>query len=552
MIPQHDPFTLTIIQSGFQAICDEMSVSLRRTAMSSVIYEALDFGVGLTDASGESACDGAGLPAFVGILQNGVRSIISKFGDLVCPGDMFLTNDPMEGGGTHLNDVVLVKPVFAGNTLVAWLAAKAHWGDMGGMVPGGMTPEATETVQEGLILPGVKLYSGGSLVDAVHDIIAANSRTPKYTLGDMWAMVSAVRLGADRVAELADRYGTDGVTQALEELIALGERTTLEGLQGLPAGTYSAEDYFDDGRKIKCSVTISSTEFIVDLRGNPEQSPNAFNNPLISTYVSAAMVLKAITNPTSVANGGSFRAMKLLTDKGSVFDPNPGAAVGLYVMPAGYATELVWKAIAHLSPKHMAAGHMASINGVTMFATHPERNEPVMMGTPDVGGWGASHDRDGQSASGVFGNGDARNTPAEICEARNGIRVDRYEFHEEPGGEGKYRGGRGICIEYVARADDTIIGQVCQARTHYAPWALAGGNDGSLNHSEVERVNGEKISDVAMSQIPLAPGDKLRMWTAHGAGYGNPLERGPKQVREDIEDGLITLERALEVYGYSV
>ncbi|WP_044875250.1 hydantoinase B/oxoprolinase family protein [Pseudomonas sp. LFM046] len=550
MIQQHDPFTIAIIQSGFQAICDEMSSSLRRTAMSSIIYEALDFGVGLTDASGELVCDGAGLPVFVGILQNAVRSMIDKFGDNVRPGDMFLVNEPT-GGGTHLNDVVAVKPVFAGQTLVAWVAAKAHWGDIGGMVPGGMSPDATETVQEGLILPGVKLYDGDRMVEAVHDIIAANSRTPKWTLGDMWAMVSAVRLGADRVGELATRYGTDGVTKALEDLIALGERTTLEGLRALPAGVYHAEDFLDDGRKLQCTVTISPTEFIVDLRGNPEQGPNAFNNPLISTYVCAGLVLKAITNPTSVANGGSFRAMKLLTDKGSIFDPHPDAAVGLYILPSVYVTELVWKAVAHLSPERMAAGHMASINGIAMFATHPERNQRIMMATPDVGGWGASYDRDGQSASGIFGNGDARNSPAEICEARNGIRVDRYEFHEEPGGEGKFRGGRGICVEYVARAADTILADVIQTRTHYAPWPLAGGNEGSLNRSEVERANGEKISGVPLSQIPLGPGDKVRVWTSHGAGYGNPRERDPKQVREDIEDGLITLERAGGVYGYA-
>jgi len=550
-MPGHDPFTINIVQNGFQAVCDQMSASLRRTAMSSVIYEALDFGVGLTDAVGDLVCDGAGIPMFVGLLDHSVRSIIAKFGDDVHPGDLFLTNTPMGGGGTHLNDVVAIRPVFAGERLGAWVVAKAHWTDIGGIVPGGISDHSTETCQEGLILPEIRLFERGRLVEPVRDIIEGNSRLPRFTLGDMWAMVSAVHLGAERMTEMAERYGLDLLSHALADMLAIGERVTLEGLRKLPPGTYHAEDHFDDGRRLQCSVTITAEEFVVDLRGNPEQRPDSYNNPYISTFVCAGLILKAITNPQMVANSGSFRALKVLTDKGSIFDPRPGAACGMYVTPSTYVTELVWKAVAHLAPERMAAGHVASINAVGMLATHPERGDRIFMVVPEVGGYGASHDADGQAASGIFGNGDARNSPAEICEARNGFRVDRYEFHDEPGGEGEYRGGRGICIEYVVRSPDTLLTSLTQTRSAYPPWAMAGGLDGSLNHAEIIRLDGSRETMARFAQVKLGTGDRLRIYTAHGAGYGEPSKRDRDRVKADIEDGLITAARARDVYGYA-
>ncbi|KQX25969.1 MULTISPECIES: hydantoinase B/oxoprolinase family protein [unclassified Sphingomonas] len=547
---RQDPFTINIIQNSFQALCDQMSASLRRTAMSSVIYEALDFGVGLTDAAGDLVCDGAGIPMFVGILDHSVRTVIAKFGDDVHAGDLFLTNVPTGGGGTHLNDVVALQPVFAGERLAGWVVAKAHWTDIGGMVPGGISDKATEAFQEGLILPEIRLFNRGVLDHAVRDIIAANSRMPKFTLGDMWAMVAAVQLGADRLGETAGRYGADALALAMAEMIAIGERVTLAGLRKLPPGTYHAEDHMDDGRRLQCSVTITADRFVVDLRGNPEQSPTSHNSPYISSFVCAGLVLKAITDPQAVANSGCFRALTVLTDKGSMFDPLPGSACGMYVPPSLYVTELVWKAVADLAPDRMAAGHVGSINAISMLATHPERGTDVFLVVPEVGGYGAAHDADGQPASGIFGNGDARNSPAEICEARNGIRVDRYEFHDEPGGEGEFRGGRGVCVEYVVAAPDTLLASLTQTRSVYPPWGMKDGRDGSLNHAELVRADGKIETASRFAQVGLDPGDRVRIYTAHGAGYGDPRNRTAERVQADIDDGLITAERARIVYGY--
>ncbi len=545
----HDPFTVNIIQSSFQATCDQMSASLRRTAMSSVIYEALDFGVGITDATGHLVCDGAGIPTFVGILDHSVRSIIAKFGEDVHEGDIFLANRPTRGGGTHLNDVVAIQPIFSGGRLAAWVAAKAHWTDIGGIVPGGISEAAVEVYQEGLILPEIRLFDRGRLNEAVHDIIAGNSRMPKFTLGDMWAMIASVRLGAERMKETADRYGLGAFTHALADSLDIGERITLAGLRRLEPGTYTSEDHMDDGRRLRCSVTISPTKFIVDLRGNPAQEANSLNNPYVGTCVCAGLVLKALTDPQSVANSGTFRPLTVLTDKGSIFDPTDDAACGMYVPPSIYVQELVWKAVAHLAPERMAAGHVASINAIGMMATHPERGTPVFMIVPEVGGYGAAHDADGQPASGVFGNGDARNSPTEICESRNGVRVDRYEFHDEPGGEGEFRGGRGVCVEYVVRSQRAILTNLNPTRSVYPPWPMEGGNPGSLNHGEVIRADGSRESG-NLSQLPLMAGDRVRIFTAHGAGYGDPKRRDPERVRADVEDGLITPERARSVYGY--
>ena len=219
MTNQYDPITLEIIQNSLQAAADEMFAAMRHTAMSAIIYEVLDMGTGITDRHGELAGSGAGIPAFVGVLDKTVKRILSKFnqpGDIE-PGDIFATNDPYNGGVTHLNDVVLVMPVFAGEDIVAWTATIAHWNDVGGMVPGSMSTDAKEIFQEGMILAGVKIISRGQPIRSVFDILTANCRMPDFLIGDLWAGVASVRVGERRILETVDKYGKDVFLRAVEE-----------------------------------------------------------------------------------------------------------------------------------------------------------------------------------------------------------------------------------------------------------------------------------------------------------------------------------------------
>ena len=216
-----DPFTAEIIQLSLTAITDEMFSSMARAAMSSVIYEVLDFGVAITDAEGELASAGAGIPSFVGMLDPAVKTVIGKFRGDVRAGDVFISNDPYTGGVSHINDVSLTMPVFHEDRLIAWTASKGHWLDLGGMTPGSLSPSASEVFQEGLILPDVRLFEAGTPVQALFDIIRANSRLPEQCIGDLWAGISALRTGDQRLRELCRKYGADQLDHAIRRYLRI-------------------------------------------------------------------------------------------------------------------------------------------------------------------------------------------------------------------------------------------------------------------------------------------------------------------------------------------
>ena len=234
----NDPITLEIIQNSLQATADEMFAVMRKTAMSSIIYEVLDMGTGITDARGALASSGAGIPAFIGVLDKAVKVIVKKFdkpGDIE-PGDVFATNDPYYGGVTHLNDIIVAMPVFAGGRIIAWTANIAHNSDVGGMAPGSLTGEATEIFQEGLRLPAIKLISKGETIRSVMEIIKVNSRMPDVLEGDVWAAIASVRIGARRLVELAEKYGVETFENAMSSFMDFGEQVSLAELAKLPQG----------------------------------------------------------------------------------------------------------------------------------------------------------------------------------------------------------------------------------------------------------------------------------------------------------------------------
>ncbi len=238
--PENDPITLEIIQNSLQATADEMFASMKKTAMSSIIYEVLDMGTGIMDGQGRLASSGAGIPAFIGVLDKAVKVLVQKFdkpGDIE-PGDVFATNDPYYGGVTHLNDIIVAMPVFAGDQLIAWTANIAHNSDVGGMAPGSLTGDATEIFQEGLRLPAIKIISKGQPIRSVMDIIKVNSRMPDVLEGDVWAAIASVRIGAKRLVELAEKYGTKTFENAMAKFMDFGEDVSLKALKALRKGTF--------------------------------------------------------------------------------------------------------------------------------------------------------------------------------------------------------------------------------------------------------------------------------------------------------------------------
>ncbi|MHA1553135.1 MAG: hydantoinase B/oxoprolinase family protein [Alphaproteobacteria bacterium] len=549
----NDPITLEIIQNSLQAAADEMFVAMKKTAMSSIIYEVLDMGTGITDAQGELASSGAGIPAFVGVLDKAVKVILAKFdqpGDIE-PGDVFATNDPYYGGVTHLNDIIVAMPVFSGDDIIAWTANIAHNSDVGGMAPGSLSGEATEIFQEGLRLPAIKIISGGKPIQPVMEIIKVNSRMPDVLEGDVWAAIASVRVGDKRLREIAVKYGTGTFQNAMSSFMDFGEEVSLKSLVDLPKGTFELSEDQDDGSIYNVKITITDSEFIVDLRDNPDQLASPVNTSRDGVMVAAQMIFKSLTDPYSPANGGSFRPIELLTREGSVFHAQEPAPIGFYYEIELRVYDLMWRCLAAHMPDRLAAGHFASVCGTFIGGIHPDTGRQYTIIEPQLGGWGASREGDGNSAIFCGFHGETYNCPAEINEARNGLFVDRMELNMEPGGEGKFTGGRGIVMDYRVRADNGFL-TAGYTRSKYPAWSVDGGHEGSPNYVEFIPSEGERQRFAFISGLATKKGDVIRVVTGNGGGLGDPKMRDPERVRRDIKNGLITPERALEIYGVSL
>jgi N-methylhydantoinase B len=550
MTNQYDPITLEIIQNSLQAAADEMFAALRHTAMSAIIYEVLDMGTGITDRYGELAGSGAGIPAFVGVLDKTVKRIISKFnqpGDIE-PDDIFATNDPYNGGVTHLNDVILVMPVFAGEDIVAWTANIAHWNDVGGMVPGSMSTDAKEIFQEGMILAGVKIISRGQPIRSVFDILTANCRMPDFLIGDLWAGVASVRVGERRILEIVDKYGKDVFLHALEEYMDYGEQVSLRALKALPKGVGTLAEPQDSGQVYKVTVDIRDDEFIVDLRDAPDQDKGPFNMSRDETVTACQIAFKSVTSPERIANGGTFRPLKVLTRPGSVFDPIYPAAMGIYYEITIRLEDLIVRCIAEEMTNQLPAGGFASVCGTLFGGIHPDTGRSYAVIEPELGGWGGSPLADGSSGQFSALHGETYNCPAEVAEARYGVTVDYLSFHDEEGGAGYHRGGKGVRIDYRMRSDNAWL-TVAYTRSKVLPWPLKGGCEGSPNHVEIVRSDGSIEDYAVVSGLTVNTGEVIRVLTATGAGWGDPMQRDLELVRDDVKNGYVTLEQAEKYYG---
>ncbi|HWU16424.1 MAG TPA: hydantoinase B/oxoprolinase family protein [Devosia sp.] len=547
----YDPVTFDIIQNGLEAVADEMFAAQRKTSMSAIIYEVLDLGTGICDAQGEIAASGAGIPAFVGVLDKAVKRMIEKHPvETIKPGDLFASNDPYWGGVTHLNDMILAMPVFADGRIVAWTANIAHWNDVGGNVPGSMSSEATEIYQEGIRIPAVKLIDAGVPNQAVFDILYVNTRLPDFLRGDLWAGIAGVRIGERRILEMIEKYGADTFSAAIADFMDLGERRARAALATIRNGIYPFEEEQDNGDIHKVVIEITDDAFIIDLRDNPDQKGSS-NSSREGVEISAQLAFKAFTDTQAPGNGGFFRPLQLLTRPGSVFHVVEPGALGYYSEVEIRVFDLILRCLAHHFPGVLPAGNFASICGTVIGGKHPDTGRHYTIVEPQLGGWGALQGRDGNSAIFSGFHGDTFNCPAEVAEARYGLNVDELALNTDKGGDGAWRGGKGISVRYRVRADDNFL-SVGYTRSRIPPWGQNGGDDGSPNYVEVLRP-GKKTERYAFAtNVPLSKDDVVHVVTGVGGGFGQPVDRSEAAVRRDVKNGYIDAETAAKVYNVTI
>lgn len=518
MTHANDRFTSDVIQASLIAAADEMFAILRKTAMSPIIYEVLDVGTGITDAHGELVSSGAGIPTFVGVLDKAVKRILDLHGiESIRDGDLFITNDPYYGGVTHLNDVVIALPVFAEGVLVAWAASIAHWNDVGGKTPGSMAVDVSEIFQEGLRLPAVRLFQDGKPIRSVIDIIEANSRLPEFVRGDLWAQVAAGRRAETRIRQMVESYGLAAYHGALVALFAEGESRGRKGLAGLPKGTFTITEEQDNWVLWQAAITISDDRFTVDLRGNPEQSPAPYNTSRDGAVIAAQMVFKALTDPTLFANAGSFRALEVITEPGTIFHATGDAPHGYYFETRIRLYDMLWQCLARAMPDRLPAGNFASICGTVIAGTHPDTGRRFTMVEPQMGGWGASSERDGLDAMYSACHGETFNCPVEICESRYGIDVAYKRLNETEEGRGRHSGGKGLSLVYRPRGRAVLSAGF--SRNRQPVWSLQGGGLGGTNGLTVRRKGGVSEDYAFVSGLVIEAGDEIVIRTANGGGY---------------------------------
>jgi N-methylhydantoinase B len=384
----------------------------------------------------------------------------------------------------------------------------------------------------------------------VLEIMKVNSRLPDFLQGDLWAGVAAVRLGERRILELARRYGAETFLAAVEDLLAHGERVMRRALTELPTGRFALAEEQDDGTTYRVSVEITGDEFVVDLRDNPEQDGGSANVSRDGSVVAAQMALMVITGIQGSASSGHFAPLRVLTRPGTVFDPGPHAACSIYSEVRIRLFDLILRCMAPHLDDRLPAGGFTSVCGTFISGRHPDTGRHFTIVEPQIGGWGASASRDGNSAMFSPIHGDTFNCPAEIAEARYGLFVDRLELNGADGGEGRFRGGKGIVLEYRVRGGGCFL-TCAYTRSRHRPWALDGGAEGSSNFIEVIGAGARRERYAVATMIPLEEGDVIRINTGCGAGYGDPHERPRELILRDLRDGLLGEQRARDVYGFA-
>ena len=552
-----DPVIAEIVRNGVIAVTEEMKTNLMRTAYNMIIYEALDFTVGLFTPQGETVSIGIGLPMFIRGMAETVKAKIRHFGLAnMRPGDIYVTNDAYITG-SHLNHVTLTLPVFHRGDLVGFSCCMAHWIDIGGTL-GGMT---TDIFSEGLQIPILKLHDRGKVNDDLVDVIRHNVRLPSRATGDLRAQVTAVKTGERGFLGLIARYGREPVQAAIAAIMDRSEAAARARTRSIPDGVYEAESFMDDdgitvGKPIpiRVRVTVKGDGMTIDLTEVARQVRGFYNSGITTGHACAQVAYQCLTSPTDYPiNDGSFRSLTVIVPPGRVVSATRPAPMRLWMTFPMTIVDTVFKALAPAIPDRVIAGHHADLLIAQFHGINPKTQE-FFIGNfgPLGGGWGAKRSGDGVSGTVAINDGDTHNSPNEQVEAKFPIVVERYALVPDSGGAGRHRGGLGVERVVRARSHVTVNTQI--DRAHCRPWGLDGGGDGKGNAVAL-RVGGAWKTDFPNAKVLVAQvkaGDAFRLRSGGGGGYGSPLSRPVDDVRNDVRQGYVSVEEAAALYGVVV
>ena len=552
-----DPITVEILRNGVIAVTEEMKTNLMRTAYNMIIYEALDFTVGLFTADGETVSIGLGLPMFIRGMAETVKAKLRHFGrEGIHPDDILITNDAYITG-SHLNHVTLTMPIFHNNELIAFTCCMAHWLDVGGSI-GHVT---TDIYSEGLQIPLLKYQRSGAVNQDLVDLIKQNVRLPDLAMGDLRAQVTAVTTGARRFLELVERYGCDDVLGSIQIIMDQTDAAARASARTIPDGVYEAESFMDDDGiqigvriPIKVRVIIRDGEVTIDLSDVSQQVGGFYNSGITTGFACAQVAYKCLTTPTYYpVNDGSFRSLKVIMPAGRVISATRPAPMRWWMTFPMTVVDTIFKALAPAIPDRVIAGHHADLVTTTMHGISPIDGRFFIAAVGPVGGgWGAKRSQDGVSVTVCINDGDTHNSPSEQVETKYPILIERYALRTDSGGAGRTRGGLGADIVVQALSPMSFNSTI--ERAHCKPWGLDGGLAADGNALSL-RVNGEWKHDLPNAKLMnyrLRKGDAFMVRSGGGGGFGPPAERDLEQIAFDVHEGYVSAEAAKRDYGVAI
>ena len=550
--PGGDPVTFELVRNALFFLVNEMALTLVRASYSGILRENMDFSTGIADPNGEMVTQGLSLPLQFGPMPDAVAAVRNAWDGRMEPGDLFVLNDPFEGG-THLPDFFFVKPVFHDGEVFCYACVSGHQIDVGGRVAGSNACDSTEVYAEGLRVPPLKLYERGTPNETLFGIIERNVRVPVKLLGDFRAQVASLETGERGIAELIDRYGAAGMKAYFAALLDYGERQTRAAISKLPAGEYHFTDYLDsDGIErrpvpIVLKLTIASDRIVADFTGSSPQVQGAINSTASMAKSSTYAAIRSVLREDIPDNGGFFRAIEVIAEKGSVLDCVLPAASGGRGVTLFRIADAVWGALAQAVPDLVFA---ATEGGTTVYSIggYDEHREPFVLVEVFGGSWGGRPDRDGiDGMSHPILN--QRNIPAEHMEMEHPVEMVRYGFVPDTGGAGKYRGGLSLVrdIRYLGKLPAQL--QVRSDRCDHMPWGLAGGRDGTPSYNFLNPGTEAERRLQAMDTTTIEEGEIVRFVCPGAGGWGDPLERDPDAAAADIREGRLSAAYVREHYA---
>ena len=546
-----DPIAFELFKNSIFSIADEMALTICRTTYSGVLRDNMDFSTAFAAADGKLVAQGLTLPAHLGSIPTALDVIVNRFGDTMQPEDMYIMNDPFDGG-MHLPDIFIFKPIFWEGERIAFAATICHHADVGGRVPGSNASDSTEIFQEGLRIPPMKLYDRGELNETLWMLIEKNVRIPVQVFGDLRAQLAACTIAERQFLELIERYGVTDVKIYMTEIIDYAERLTRAAVLKLPDGEYEFEDWIDDDGididqpiRLFVKITKHGDSMLVDWTGSSEQVKGAINNTLSFTKAASYTGIRSILPDGIPNNEGVFRVIEVTAPAGTIANNVMPAACAARGLTGFRMVDCIFGALAKMLPEKVCAASDGGNSGVSIGGYDVDR-KPYIYVDFACGTWGGRPWGDGlQGNSNMFAN--MASQSVEVIEAEQPVGILAYEFLPDRAGAGKFRGGAPYFRDYRFTEREAVL-QVRSDRARFRPYGLYGGMPGqpSANYLNPQDNNQKLTSKPTMI---IQEGDVFRHELAGGGGWGDPLERDPADVLRDVRNELVSITSAKNDYG---